>query len=241
MKNVLVTGANRGIGFEFVQQFLRKGFNVIATCRKPDNSDSLIKLKKEWGNNLHIVKMDVSSESSIIDASITVNELVKSLDILINNAGTYSNEQGLSTLKMEALKNVFTVNTFGPLLVAKYFTSFLKKGENPIIANLFSGVGFITNDDVAVNGQYSYGASKAALNICIKYMAADLKQDEISVIGIGPGFVLTDMTKDSEVCPPLLPEESVLNMISIIERKTIEDTGLFFENDGRRISVEVRY
>lgn len=241
MKNILVTGVNRGIGLEFTVQYLNAGETVIATCRNPQDSNDLKKLKKIYGAKLLIMQMDVSNENSIIDAVSKVQGELNSLDLLINNAGTYSDkEKGLSTLDMNTMHRVFSVNTFGPVIVSKHFSNLLCNGVNPMIVNIISSMGFITKREFEENAQYSYGASKAALNICIKCMAADLKIKGISVIGLGPGFVLTDMTKESLIVPLLKPKESVENMIQIIKMKTLDDTGEFYEHDGRKIDAKAK-
>ena len=242
MKKILITGANRGIGIELTIQYLNAGEFVIATCRNPENSEKLNGLKKIHNSKLLIVQMDVSNEDSIIESVSKVRKEINSIDLLINNAGTNSEqEKGLLTLDMNDMKRVFSVNTFGPVIISKHYLGLLSKGENPIIVNIFSSMGFITNREFESNAQYSYGASKAALNMCIKYMAADLKEKGISVIGLGPGFVLTDLTRNSPVVPSLTPEESVKNMIQVLKNVTLEDTGRFFENDGRKVEDIVNY
>lgn len=232
MKNILITGANRGLGLEFTKQYLELNNTVFATCRNPSNSLELNELKEKFNSQIQIIEMDVSNEESIKNGIANVEQNCSKLDILINNAGTSrESEKGLQTLDMKTMLQIFSVNTIAPVLIAKYSTTLLSKSEKPIIANLFSGLGFLSLNDYSGNGQYSYSASKAALNMCIMQMAVDLKPLNICVIGIGPGFVLTDLTKNAVPPPPLMPNESIKNMIEIIESSNIEDTGKFIEND----------
>lgn len=235
---VLITGANRGIGLEFVKQYLNKGYNVIATCRCKSQAYDLNKLKHEFNSQLIIAEIDLNNEASIIKGFEGINKTVSAIDILINNAGTNSeSEKGLETLSFKTMQKVFNVNTFAPLLVVKHALPLLKQRKNAKIASLFSGLGFIQNQPYQGSDQFSYAASKAGLNMVVKYLAADLKPLKIASIGIGPGFVLTDLTKNAKPKPELLPKESVENMIEIIDKFTFADSGKFIENNGIEIIV----
>lgn len=239
MLTVLITGANRGIGLEFVKQYLLKDNVVIATCRSKKNSNELNDLEQHYGSKLCIIEMDLSDHLSITKGFEKIINSFQCIDILINNAGTNSeSEKGLHTLEYNAMLKVFSVNTFAPLILAKHALTLLKKSKNAKIASLFSGLGFIQNQPFNGSDQFSYAASKAALNMAVQYLAADLKSLNITSIGIGPGFVLTDLTKNAIPKPELMPNESVKNMIEIIDKINLSDSGKFIENNESEIKLQ---
>ncbi|MBC8138502.1 MAG: SDR family oxidoreductase [Fibrella sp.] len=232
MKQVLVTGANRGIGLEFVRQFMERGDRVFAGCRAPRAATEL----QQWGAQhpglLSLVPLDVTDEVSIASARSMVGENTETLDLLINNAGTFATgEHGLSNVDATKMAHVFAVNAIGPALVAKHFADLLERSTNPLLANLTSGVGLLTNRVGSPGGQYSYAASKSALNLVIRSMSFDLQPKGIAVVGIGPGYVQTDMTRGGSAT--LLPDESVRGMIATFDRLTLADTGRFFSHQNR--------
>ena len=138
---ILITGANRGLGLEFVRQYLTRGEEVIATCRKPREAKKLLDLNVQFGERLVIQELDVSSQESI-DIAFTQIKPFTSLDLLINNAGIISGDQNryhtLGQLHTENLGKVFQINAIGPVLIMEKFLSLLKKGKNPKIVNISS-------------------------------------------------------------------------------------------------------
>lgn len=234
-KTVMITGANRGIGLEFVNQYLKKGWFVVACCRNKEKARALKEFTREYQDTLFLLEMNVADEKSIAHAARSFPGITGRIDLLINNAGTNADEKGLETVSMAGMIQVFSVNTFGPVVVTKHFLPYLKKSPKPLTASLYSGTSLIKQEKYKKGGQYSYAASKAALNMLIKCMAADLEEAGICVIGIGPGFVLTDLTRTSPVKPPLLPEESVEHMIRTIEARDINDSGKIFEYNGEEV------
>ncbi len=174
---LLITGANRGLGLEFVRQYLKKGDEVIATCRNPKEAKALQELKKLYEEKLTIQELDVSSQDSMINAFAQINFLFSSLDLLINNAGVISGGQNryhaFEKLYTEDLSKVFQINTIGPVLTMETFFPLLKKGNNPKVANISSRMGSISLKNSS--NTYSYDASKAALNMYSKALAHHLK------------------------------------------------------------------
>ncbi len=227
MKRVLITGANRGIGLEFARQFLERGDRVFAGCRDPDAATELREWAANYPGSLSVIALDVSDEASVAAARATVGGETSALDLLINNAGTFATgEQGLANVDAAKMAHVFAVNAIGPAIVAKHFADLLGRGTNPLLANLTSGVGLLTDRVGSPGGQYSYAASKSALNLVIRSLSFDLHPRGIAVIGIGPGYVRTDMTRGGSAT--LLPDESVRGMIATFDRITPADTGRFF-------------
>ncbi|MBC7805723.1 MAG: SDR family oxidoreductase [Akkermansiaceae bacterium] len=228
----MITGANRGIGLEFARQFLERGDSVFAGCRVPGDANELWGLSSRFPGRLSVVTLDVADENCIAAARADVGETMDTLDLLVNNAGTFATgEHGLARIDSAKMAHVFAVNAIGPALVAKHFVDLVKRGTDPLIANLTSGVGLLTNRIGSPGGQYSYAASKSALNLVIRSLSFDLQPEGISVIGIGPGYVRTDMTRGGSAT--LLPDESVRGMIATFDRITLADTGRFFSWQNR--------
>jgi NAD(P)-dependent dehydrogenase (short-subunit alcohol dehydrogenase family) len=231
MKQILITGANRGLGLEFVRQFLERG--DTAGCREPESAAELHELQTTFPEHLNVVRLDVADAASIAAARAEVEAQTDRLDWLINNAGTFATgEAGLNHTDAAKMAHVYAVNCIGPVIMAQQFAPLLAKGERPLLANLTSGVGLLTDEERGPGGQYSYRATKSALNLLIRSLSFDLKPHGIMVVGIGPGFVLTDMTRGSSVTPPLLPPESVRGMIATLEARTFADTGRFYDWSG---------
>lgn len=232
---VLVTGANRGLGLEFCRQYLEEGWTVFAGCRHPETAGDLSVLAGAGhGDRLTVVRLDMTDRQSMLEAHDAIAAVADRLDLLINNAGCFApGEEGLAHVDAESMLHVFHVNVVGPVVLTHILSDLLRTAAPSCVANLVSGSGLLTAHEEQPGGQYSYGASKAALNVCVRKMAADLKAEGVTVVGLGPGFVLTDMTRGAPVPPPLRPPESVRGMIGTIESLTIEQTGRFFGYDGR--------
>ncbi|MFW9905082.1 MAG: SDR family oxidoreductase [Candidatus Thorarchaeota archaeon] len=231
---VLITGANRGIGLEFVKQLLFRGEEVIATCRKPEDAVQLHKLREQFEETLTICKLDTSSQNSINNAFDNIKQKITSLDLLINNAGISSGDNNryhaFSNLYAEEISKAFHVNTIGPVLTIQKFFPLLKKAKNPKIANISSKMGSISLK--GGSSTYSYDASKAALNMFSKSLAYYLKSERILVLILHPGWVKTDMGTQRA---SIKPELSVRGMIKVIDMASLSDTGKFFDWEGNEV------
>ncbi|MFX0171612.1 MAG: SDR family oxidoreductase [Candidatus Hodarchaeota archaeon] len=229
---LLITGANRGLGF--VRQYLERGDEVIATCRRPNEAKELHKLANQYKNMLSIQELDVSSRDSINSTFVEINQLFSSLDLLINNAGIISGGcnryHAFGKLHTEDLCKVFQINTFGPVLTMEKFVPLLKKGKNPKIVNISSRMGSLSLK--RGTSTYSYDASKAALNMFSKAIAYKLKTEKISVLILYSGWAKTDMGTSRA---PLKLEISVKGMIKVIDSSDLSDTGKFYDWDGNEV------
>lgn len=234
LMKVLITGTNRGLGLEFVKQYLKRGEEVIATCRKPKEAKKLHKLQKSHNDRLTIIPLEVTDQKSINDAYEQVKTRSDKLDVLINNAGIASggekNSYTLGELHKENMTKVFQVNTIGPALIVEKFLNLLEQGEKPKIINITSALGSIGLKRWVF--RYSYCASKAALNMLSKLMSLELKDKGIIVIPLHPGHIRTDLGGASA---PLCPKESISGMIEVIDSLTIEDTGKYLSWDGKEL------
>ena len=220
--NILITGANRGIGLGFVRHYLNEGASVWAAYRQDRGGLADIK-----NPQLHTLCWDVSQ------AAPAQGDLPDSIDILINNAGIYgpkkSAGQGLQTVTADVMHEVFDIDCLGALRVVQYCLPALKAGR-ATIANISSKMG--SSADNASGGCYAYRAAKAALVIVSRSMAIDLAPNGIRVITLHPGWVRTDMTDHSGLIDV---EQSVAGLTSVIAGVDRYEAGAFVAFDGKVI------
>ena len=236
MKNILITGANRGIGLALSRLFARRdGTTVFAACRDPDNAAELLSLVDDEAFSLEIVKLDVNDQSSITLCADTMIAKIDSLDALINNAGIYGgtvpepfpSTSLFGSLEMDEMLRIFRVNTVAPVLMAQAFSDLLESSKEPRIVNVSSDAGSIGRCENG--GSYSYPASKAALNMMSRCLSADLKGKGIVVVSVHPGFLKTDMGGPNAL---LSLEDTIPSLAALIEGLTLADSGTFLNWDG---------
>jgi NAD(P)-dependent dehydrogenase (short-subunit alcohol dehydrogenase family) len=216
--NVLITGANRGIGAEFVRHYLSEEDHVWA-CYRSDMGD-LSSIRSE---RLHPIHWNVATDLE------PRGELPPMLDLLINNAGIYGpgkDGQSLENVTPEAMLEVFNVDCVGPLRVVKHLRQRLPDGAT--VANVSSKMG--SSGDNSSGGTYAYRAAKAGLIIVSKSMAVDLADAGVRVITLHPGWVETDMTHQTGLIDV---ETSVAGMSRVIERVDEYEAGSFVAFDGK--------
>jgi NAD(P)-dependent dehydrogenase (short-subunit alcohol dehydrogenase family) len=188
-KTALVTGANKGIGFEVVRQLARRGFRVFLAGRDPKAGRAAAEKLKSEGDILFL-EMDVSDSDSIARAAEDFSRQEKHLDVLINNAGILlDDEKGALDITPEIFEETLRTNTLGPWLVAQAFVTLLKKSRAPRIVNVSSGSGQL--EDGADGWAPGYSVSKTALNGVTAQLAAALPK--FAVNSVCPGWVRTDM------------------------------------------------
>lgn len=236
MRRILITGANRGIGLELTRRHLAAGDRVFATCRDPFSARDLNALAEQHPA-LRVLSLDVTDSVSIATLRRVVGAAVDGLDVLYNNAGVFpggvdAQEAGVSVfgkLDARALIEVFAVNSVAPIMVAQAFADLLRRGANPRVVNLSSRIGSITLAEPGYG--YAYPASKAALNRMTRTLAQDLQADGVIVAAVHPGWVKTDM---GGVTAPRTIDETLPLMMQRIDALTIEESGSFFNWDGRK-------
>ncbi len=227
MLNILITGANRGIGLELVKQCLGRGDRVFAGCRKPEEAGELRALLAETSGQLSIVRLDVTSESSLQQARANVEAEAGRLDALFNNAAVNFGDETLLAATAPELMAAMQVNAIGPVIAVKTFLDLLKKGRSPRIINISSDAGSISTKRHF--GGYHYSASKAALNMYTRSMSKDPDLEGILVVALHPGWVRTDMGGPRA---PLSVEDSVRGILRVFERLTFADQGKFLTYAG---------
>lgn len=229
MKTWVVTGASRGIGLEFITQLLATtSDSIVAVCRKPSNAQSLQTLLAANGSRLRLVEADVSNDEEVGRlAQFFQNQPV---DFLINNAGIYNDDQeDLEELDLKFVIETFDVNVLGPMRMVRALYSSLKRAERPLIANISSMMGSIS--DNRSGGSYGYRMSKAALNMFTKNLAVEMSQ--ALVLSLHPGWVQTDMGGRGA---PVQPKDSVQGLLKVIRGATVSMTGGFFDYKGDRVA-----
>lgn len=230
MATTLITGSNRGIGFEFARQYAQSGWNVIACCRQPENASNLRQLANSFPDLVTIHPLDVADHNQIKNLSNNLRNT--SIDLLINNAGIYppSDDGGFGKIDYEAWHKAFQINTMAPLRMAEAFLAQISNSQLKIIAIITSKMGSI--DDNKRGGSYIYRSSKAAVNMVGKSLSVDLKLQGITTVILHPGWVKTDMGGPDAL---ISPEQSVLGMQRILSNLKLSDSGKFFAYDGKII------
>lgn len=228
MRRIFLTGANRGLGLEFARQLLARGDWVFATCRQPEQAAELQALRERYPDRLHLAALDVSDDASIAQAVAAVEGHTDRLDVLINNAGVLYRDEHPGNLQREQLARAFHINAIGPLLLTQALLPLLRRGERPVVFSLSTQMGSLTRK--TYGGFYSYSASKAALNMFGRALAADLRDEGIIVVLVHPGWVQTDMGGPEA---PLTPEASVGGMLRLLDGLTMDHSGRFFTWEGQ--------
>ncbi|MEZ4391599.1 MAG: SDR family oxidoreductase [Polyangiales bacterium] len=219
---VVITGANRGIGLEFVRQYLARGDEVVAACRDPERADALRALACD---RLRVLACDVSSDALVAAFARELGDVA--VDLVINNAGVGGGWVSLEEMDMSAALETYSVNALGPLRVSRALLPALRKAKGARVVSVSSGMGSI--GDNASGGAYAYRMSKAALNMAGKSLAIQLRAESIVSVVINPGWVATDMGGEGA---PLRVEDSVGAMIPRFDALTLEDTGRFLNYRG---------
>ena len=227
MQRILITGANRGLGLEFVRQYLARGERVFAACRTPKAATELQALAAAHPNQLTVLALDVSDSAAIEAADTMVKAHTAALDLLINNAAIAAKDERFGQLDAETMLQILAVNSVAPTMVAQRFAALLKAGNTPKLINISSGLGSIARR--TSGGSYSYCTSKATLNMITRLISFDLALIGVTAIVLHPGWVQTDMGGKNAT---LTPGQSIAGMLQVIDGLTPKDSGRFLQWDG---------
>lgn len=203
MKTVLITGANKGIGFETARQLLQKGFYVFIGSRNLENgSEAVKKLKAEDLTHAEAIQLDVTDNRSVQAAREEIGKKTDVLDILINNAGINGGSAPYTVL--EAATNEYldalTTNVVGVANVTQAFIDLLRNAPEPRIVNVSTSVGSLSLQSDPQWPAYNYAKygvyaiSKAALNMYTVQLAYELRNTNFKVNAVCPGLTKTDLT-----------------------------------------------
>lgn len=225
--NVLVTGANRGIGLEFTRQYLDDGWQVFAACRQPEKARALNALAESAGGRLTVQPLDVTSRDQIRNLRQVIGRTP--IDVLINNAGTYGQKNGgFGQTDSEAWEQAMRINVIAVMQIMESFADAVAASERRIIVNMSSKMGSM--GDNGSGGSYVYRSSKAALNAISVSAARDLASRDITVIAMHPGWVRTDMGGPNALVDA---QESVTGMRRVIAGLDQKQSGSFLDYKGQ--------
>jgi len=226
-KNIVISGANRGIGLEFTRELSNAGHNIFACCRQPENAEALLKMAQE-NKNIQVLPLDVCDETSIKNLQTSLKG--QAIDWLINNAGI-SGESGVTIGNIHAdnFLRLLHTNCVGAIQLADALLDNIVISNDKLVVNITSRMGSIS--DNTSGRSYAYRSSKAALNAVMRSFAIDVKDQGVNVILIHPGWVQTRMGGEDGA---LTAEESVGAMLNVIEQhrnNAHADTILRFDGD----------
>ena len=222
MTTIMITGASRGLGLEFARQFYNEECRVIATCRSPKDANELNAI-----GDIDVHALDVTDDKSV---TTLVDKLRgENIDILINNAGVIGQRDGFGRIDYDIWAETMDTNVFGPMRVAEAFRDNVLNSEKKQMIFITSRMGSITE---AVPNAYVYRSSKAALNMAVKCLSAELGEQGLIAVLFHPGHVQTDMGGQAA---PVTPQKSIEGMKNQIVALTRDDNGRFLSYDGRQI------
>lgn len=199
-KVALITGANKGIGFETARQLGKQGITVLASARDAERGSAAVARLKAEGVDAHFIPLNVTDPASIAAAAAGIEKDFGRLDILVNNAGVldYTGEATPSTVPVDTLRRTFDLNFFGLVAVTQAMLPLLGKSSAGRIVNLTSILASIAehadpNSPIFDSKFIAYDASKASVNMFTNHLAHELRDTPIKVNAAHPGWVKTDM------------------------------------------------
>ena len=214
-KNVVITGANRGIGLAMTRIFQEQGDNVYALCRR--SSVELSEL------SVHVITdIDVATDQGIKNMKRALSGV--GIDVLVCNAGILRDEN-LIDMNIATIREQFEVNALAPLRIVDVLQSNLNQDGK--VAMITSRMGSIS--DNGSGGRYGYRMSKAALNAASVSLSKDLASEDIAVGIYHPGYVQTDMVNHGGV---ISADESAGRIVNLINKLTMKNTGVFMHSNG---------
>ena len=233
MKKVLITGANKSIGFATARQMLADGYFVYLGCRDLAKGEEAAKQLNS--DNIKVVVLDISDKASILAARETISKDTDALDILINNAGiSGAFPQVASEVSVDTIRKVFETNFFGTINMCQVFIDLLKKAPEPRIVNVTSGLGSLTLHSDP-NWKYyavkssAYGVSKTALNAYTVTLAYELRDTKFKVNVVDPGYTATDFNNHGG---PGTVEDAAKIIVKYATIDADGPNGKFFSNDS---------
>ena len=239
MQTIVITGANKGIGFALAQKLGELGNTIILTARKNSEGQKALSELKSAGINCYFFKMDVILSEEIEATAAAINQQFGKIDVLINNAGMMHPEEGwignsTLTVREKALTKTFLTNFIGPWKVSKAFVPLLELSEAGQIVNVSAKIASLTlasdkKNPVYNSKPFAYNASKGALNQLTVHLAHALRRQKIKVVSIYPGWVQTDMGGEKATYTPLQAAQQISEII--LNSAVVSGTFLDFEHE----------
>lgn len=224
-RTALITGANKGIGFETARQLAQRGWRVVIGARNKDAGAKAAANVAKDGGSVSALEIDVSDSESIKRAAADFGRQFDRLDVLINNAGIYR-DAGINILAVsrQQVTDTFQTNTFGPIEVTQRFLPYLRKGRDARVINVSSGYGQLDGLSAEVP---SYCLSKLTLNGVTIMLNAALGSEGIAVNSMCPGWVRTDMGGSGA---PRSVEQGADTAVWLADEADQKLTGKFFRD-----------
>lgn len=223
MKTALVTGANKGIGYEVARQLAGRGLHVFLGARNVDAGRRAAEALAKTGK-VTLLQIDVSDSESVLAAAHELAKHADCLDVLVNNAGiVVDGDADILSFPEESIRQTLETNTLGPLRVTRLFAPLLTKSDEPRVINVSSGGGQL--DGGADGWAPAYCISKTALNGVTAQLAAALRQ--CAVNSVCPGWVHTDMGGPSA---PRTPEQGADTIVWLATEAPHDLTGQFVKD-----------
>lgn len=225
--SVFITGASRGLGFEFAKQYAEENWNVYASCRTPKKALKLKKLSEKFPN-INILKLNITSRTDIEALKKKFKKIP--IDLLINNAAHLNKGRNyLEKLSREDLLKTFDINAVAPLFITRALLSSIKLSQLKTVASISSVISSITENYSDEWNNYEYKTNKAALNMLMSCFANESNHAGIRVLLLDPGWVKTDMGGKGA---PITAFESVSGMRSVIQKTKV--TRSFITYQGKQ-------
>ena len=230
-RQVVISGASRGLGLELVRQCLARGDTVVGACRRPAAAEGL-----RACDGVHVLPLDVADEGSIGRFGTMLAGLLGAVDLLVHNAGVNATAfgappegRGVLDLAGANFLDQMRVNAVGPMLLTRAVLPLLRAAQSPVIVHMSSQLGSLARG-MEMSWDIGYNASKAALNMVSCATAGALGPEGMIVVALHPGWVSTDMGGPEA---PLTPEASVRAMLTTIAGLGPAQNGAFLQWDGR--------
>jgi len=226
MPTILITGANRGIGLALAKAYAADNWLVLATCRHPGKADELRALAKAH-EGVEVRALDVAEPRAIRDFAAWLEGLP--IDVLFNNAGMLGPRDGqsLGDIDYAGWAEVLRVNLLAPVAMAETLADNVAASDRRVIAMMSSIMGSMAENKGG--GYYLYRSSKAALNMAVRSLAADLRRRRVIVVALHPGWVRTDM---GGAGASLSPGRSAAGLKRVVDSLKLDDSGKFRRYDG---------
>ncbi|DBB13667.1 TPA: hypothetical protein ACH3X3_000686 [Trebouxia sp. C0006] len=252
----LVTGANSGMGLEWVSQVLSlSNTTVVAAARPTDDFQDLSSLQHDFHSRLMIVEMELLDPSTVEETKLVQDAHPQGIDYLINNAGILGSYSDVAQQSIDDFKQVLLVNVVGTFCVTKSVLHLLRLGTKKTIVHISSNAASLSRNHAYIqqeglteaNLALSYRASKVAINMETSVLANDLKAEGFTVVSLDPGDVSTGMweyllqnvyteTSGTQTRQPsLTPRQSVAAMLGLTLRLSTQQSGKFFLYDGQEL------
>lgn len=234
-KIALITGANKGLGFETARQLAKQNIKVLIGARDETRGREAAEKLQSEGFEAEFIQIDVTNEKSLESAAKYVEENYGKLDILINNAGiAVDSGEKLGELSLETIRKTFDTNFFGVIAATKAFLPLVKKSDSGRIVNVSSGLGSHAqnsdpNWEFAAVKPIAYNSSKAALNMFTVILADQLKDTKIKVNAADPGYTATDLNHNSG---PKTVEQGASIIFDLATLPESGATGGYFDDQG---------